>query len=97
MRIVIGDKMVSNNISSGGKLRIAVGITMLVLLLASGAGATELVVCPSGCAYSSIQVAVYAASAGDTVTVNSGTYVENVAVNKQLILRGVNTGVGICL
>jgi parallel beta-helix repeat protein len=67
---------------------------MLVLLLASGAGATELVVCPSGCAYSSIQAAVYAASAGDTVTVNSGTYVENVAVNKQLILRGVDTGVG---
>jgi parallel beta-helix repeat protein len=42
----------------------------------------------------SIPDAVNAASAGDTIIVNSGTYYENVNVNKQLILRGVDTGGG---
>jgi uncharacterized repeat protein (TIGR01451 family) len=39
--------------------------------------------------YATIQAAVDAASAGDTIEVQSGTYNENVDVNKQLTLRGV--------
>jgi parallel beta-helix repeat protein len=70
-------------------LRIAVGITMLGLLLASSANATNLTVCPSGCEYSNIQKAINAASSGDTILVQSGTYFENVKVNKKLTLRGI--------
>ncbi|MCZ7402396.1 MAG: right-handed parallel beta-helix repeat-containing protein [Candidatus Methanoperedens sp.] len=73
----------------GHALRIAVGITALVLLLAGGAGAATLTVCPSGCIYSSIQGAINAANGSDTVQVQNGTYFESVNVNKQLTLRGI--------
>jgi parallel beta-helix repeat protein len=74
-------------------LRIAVGITMLALLLAGNANAANLTVCPSGCAYSSIQKAIMASSNGDSILVQSGTYFENVKVNKKLILRGIDNPV----
>ena len=74
----------------GGRApRIAIGITILGLLLAGSANAATLTVCPSGCAYSIIQAAVNASSSGDTIQVQSGTYYENVNVNKQLTLRGI--------
>lgn len=38
-------------------------------------------VCPSGCAYSSIQSAINAAAAGATITVGPGTYMENIVLN----------------
>jgi len=60
--------------------------------IAGGVDSTVLDVCPSGCTYSSIQAAVNAASPGDEIHVDSGTYYENVIVNKQLILQGVDTG-----
>ncbi|NJD78276.1 MAG: hypothetical protein FIB08_14485 [Candidatus Methanoperedens sp.] len=76
-------------------LRIAVGITILVLLLAGGAEAATITVNASGGGdYTKIQDAVNAASPGDTILVNSNTYYENVNVNKQLTLRGVDTGSG---
>jgi parallel beta-helix repeat protein len=74
-------------------LRIAVGITMLALLLAGSANAATLTVCHSECAYSSIQKAIKASSSGDTILVKSGTYFENVEVNKKLILRGIGNPV----
>ncbi|MCX9080677.1 MAG: right-handed parallel beta-helix repeat-containing protein [Candidatus Methanoperedens sp.] len=74
-------------------LRIAVGITMLALLLAGSANAATLTVCPSGCAYSSIQKAINASSNGDIVLVQSGTYFENVNITKQLTLRGIGNPV----
>ncbi len=87
--------MVSNNICRGRALRIAVEFTALaILLLAGGAGATTLTVCSSGCTYNSIQVAINASSTGDAIEVQSGTYYENVDVNKQLILRGIDNGGG---
>ena len=45
---------------------------------------------PSGCDYTSIQTAINAANPGDTIEVHSGTYYENVNVNKPVILKGEN-------
>jgi parallel beta-helix repeat protein len=58
------------------------------------AQAATITVCPSGCDYTSIQSAINAAIPGDTIEVRSGTYYENVNVNKQLTLRGVDTDGG---
>lgn len=44
----------------------------------------------SGQTYSSIQDAVDAANATDTIIVHSGTYNENIVVNKTLIINGIN-------
>jgi parallel beta-helix repeat protein len=44
--------------------------------------------------YAKIQWAIDNASAGDTIIVKSGTYNEQVIVNKQLTLRGLDTGSG---
>ncbi|MCZ4353868.1 right-handed parallel beta-helix repeat-containing protein, partial [Roseovarius aestuarii] len=41
----------------------------------------------------SIQAAVDAASAGDTITILAGTYAEDVVVNKQLTINGANAGI----
>ena len=47
-----------------------------------------------GTDYSTIQVAIDDADIGDEIHVDSGTYYENVAVDKQLTLRGIDTGEG---
>ncbi|HID19670.1 MAG TPA: hypothetical protein EYP28_01845 [Methanophagales archaeon] len=44
--------------------------------------------------YTKIQWAVDNATAGSTIIVKNGTYYENVAVTKQLILRGIDTYTG---
>lgn len=78
----------------GRALRIMVGtVALATLLLAGSANAATLTVCLSGCTYSSIQKAIMASSNGDTILVQSGTYFENVKVNKRLILRGVGNPV----
>jgi len=72
-----------------GILGIIAGIAVLIISLAGSAHASTLVVCPIGCAYSSIQGAIDFSTAGDTIEVHTGTYYENVNVNKRLILRGI--------
>lgn len=47
-----------------------------------------------GADYTRIQDAINAASDEDTVLVYSGTYYENVNVNKRLVLRGIDNGGG---
>jgi len=78
-----------NKAYMGHALGIAVRIMILGLLLTGSANAATLMVCKSGCAYSSIQAAITVASNGDTILVQSGTYYENVNVNKQLALYGI--------
>jgi parallel beta-helix repeat protein len=77
-------------------IRIVAGIPVLLLLLFTGSTeAATWTVDDSGKAnYAQIQDAIDNASAGDTILVNSGTYYENVDVNKQLTLLGIDNGGG---
>lgn len=59
-------------------------------MTASSANAATITVCYD-CNYVKINDAINNASVGDTIEVRSGTYYEDVIVNKQLILRGIDT------
>ncbi len=48
----------------------------------------------TGQGYDTISAAIVASQAGDTILVDSGTYGENVIVNKTLTLTGIDTGSG---
>ena len=63
---------------------------LAILILVASADAATYTVCPSGCTKSSIQDAIDNASPGDTIVVYSGTYNENVVVDKTLKLVGIN-------
>lgn len=68
-------------------------IAASLVLLVPGAAAQTLTV-GSGGQYSGIQAAINSAAAGDTINVYSGTYKENVNLNKAVTLKGVDTGSG---
>jgi len=70
-------------------------IIAAILLIVVFAQASTLTVCPSGCDYTSIQNAVYAAHPNDTIEVHSGTYNESVVLTKDIMLfNGTDTGSG---
>ena len=74
-------------------LLFAVLLTLLAFVSVGCAGDTR-TVCSTGCNYTKIQHAIEASLPQDTIEVYSGTYYENVHVDKPLILRGINTGSG---
>ena len=67
----------------GGRWRLVGATTVLTcaicafIVAAAANGANTLTVCDSGCGYTSIQAAIYAASSGDTISVAAGTHREN--------------------
>lgn len=67
---------------------------LLLSLSVLPVAAAEHTVAPSGAEFFSIQDAVDWASGGDTVFVESGTYLETVILNKKIILMGVDSGGG---
>jgi len=67
---------------------------IVFLLIMGSAQASTLTVCPSGCEYNNIQAAIDASSSGDTIEVHSGTYNEEIDLNKDIKLKGVDTGNG---
>lgn len=72
-------------------------LIVLALALAGSTWAVAITVCPSGCDYTTVQAAINAAVPGAVVEVQSGTYHENIAVNKSLSLEGKDTGSGMPL
>ncbi|HNR59298.1 MAG TPA: NosD domain-containing protein, partial [Methanothrix sp.] len=71
--------------------RILSALILAALYIASAEAAT-ITVGLEGCDYTSIQRAVEEADPGDTISVESGTYKENVIVDKSLVLRGKGSG-----
>jgi nitrous oxidase accessory protein NosD len=70
-------------------VRVAVAVAVLAAcLVGSGTALAMKTVCASGCAYSSIQSAVDAASEGATITIGKATFQENVVVDKPVTLQG---------
>ena len=75
--------------SAAGSCLLVLALILWGSLLAGPALAGTRTVCPRGCAYSSIQAAVDAAVDGDTILIQKGRFVENVAISdKSLTLNG---------
>lgn len=64
------------------------GVALGVVFAAVLAHGATWVVCPTGCSFSTVQEAIAAASPGDTVLVQPGTYRGDLWVKKPLDLRG---------
>lgn len=69
----------------------AATVGAFTVLGASPAFAATSTVCASGCDYTTIQGAVNAAAAGDTIEIGAGTYNESVTIDKSLTLKGPNS------
>ncbi len=77
----------------------ATRLILVVLLIFSTAciataAAAEHTVAPSGAEFNSINAAIEWASSGDVITVESGTYLENVRIDKRILLTGIDSGNG---
>jgi parallel beta-helix repeat (two copies) len=76
-------------------MKIKMFLILMALVLHPTALATTITVGSSGCDYVTIWEAIDVANPGDTIEVQSDTYNENVMIDIQLILRGVDTGGGL--
>ena len=71
-------------------ITLAAAVALVVSVGVSAAAITWTVDDDGGADFTKIQDAVDAASDGDTIIVYNGTYYENVNINKQLTLEGVD-------
>ncbi len=69
-------------------------IALLCVAGIHGANAAELTVAPYGADFTGIQAAIDWAFPGDTIRVNSGLYTEEIQIDKQIILLGIDSGAG---
>jgi eukaryotic-like serine/threonine-protein kinase len=69
-------------------------ITLISVIILPAAGASESTVAPTGAEFTSIQAAINRSFPGDTILVNSGTYRENLLLDKKIDLIGVDSGSG---
>jgi eukaryotic-like serine/threonine-protein kinase len=69
-------------------------ITLISIISIPAADASEYTVAPTGAEYTSIQEAINRAFPGDTILVNSGTYRENILLDKKINLIGIDSGGG---
>jgi len=88
---------IPSTLSLRSRARVAVlvpGALVAGALMAGPASAatTTVSVCSTGCDFTTISAAVSAASAGDTIDVQGGTYTESVAVSKPLTIRATTPG-----
>lgn len=81
--------MILNNDYLEWSLKLLASILIIFMISGLALSAT-ITVCPG----ESIQAAVDKANSGDIIKVKSGTYEESIDVNKQLVLRGIDTGKG---
>ena len=68
------------------------GLMALSLLLSPSLA--EMSVCSQGCDYTTVQLALNAASPQDSIWVESGIYNESLLIGKNVFLRGLDTGRG---
>lgn len=79
-----------------GAMVASLGVLSLVGAASASAATADITVCDTGCDYTTIQGAVTAAAAGDTISVAAGTYVEYVTIPSTkdgLTLQGAQAGV----
>ncbi len=69
-------------------------ITLISIISIPAAYASEYTVAPTGAEFTSIQAAINRSFPGDTILVKSGTYRENLLLDKKINLIGVDSGGG---
>ena len=67
-------------------------MTLMIIVSIPAADAAAYTVAPAGAAFTSIQAAIDQASPGDAILVQSGTYQENILLDKKIDLMGVDIG-----
>jgi len=66
-----------------------IAVTILTVIFLMGlVSAATVTVCAAGCNYTTVQVAIDAASSGDIVAVGAGSYQGDLVINKTLTLQG---------